>query len=115
VNFVEVVTWEIREGSEAEHHEMMRTWFRFVRDNHPAMFAEWKGARYYRETNRDGAPTGRYIMVFEFHTHEGYLAYKTRRAGYPGPYQAYEKVDPYQFFQEDRVRVRHWEPQETDL
>lgn len=115
MSFIEYETWEIKEGHEEDHHKMIRTWFRFVREHHAELFAEWKSAHYYREVDRDGNPTGRYVMLFEFHTREGHHAYKERRADYPGPYQAYKEIDPYQHFIEDSVKISYWEPQETEL
>ncbi|MCB0006214.1 MAG: hypothetical protein KDE04_07155 [Anaerolineales bacterium] len=115
MSFIEFESWEIKEGHEEAHHQIIRDWFNFVREHHPELFAEWKSARYFRETDREGELTGRYIMLFEFHTREGHHAYKARRDGYPGPYKAYEKTDPYQHFILDSVTVRYWEPQETEL
>ena len=111
--FVEYETWTIRPGLEDQHHDMIRTWFHFVREHHDTLFAEWKSMRYYRQVDRDGAPVGRYIMLFEFHTLEGHHAYKERRKDYSGPYVAYGKIDPYQFFIVESVTTDYWEPQET--
>jgi hypothetical protein len=115
MSFLEVESWTIKEGNEEAHHEMIRAWFRYVQEHHADMFAEWKSARYYREMTRQGEPLGRYIMLFEFHTHEGFLAYKTRRKDWSGPYADYKKVDPYQFFDLSTVTEEFWAPQETDL
>lgn len=113
--FVEYETWEIAAGNEAEHHEMIRKWFHFVRRNHEKLFPEWKAARYYRQTDRDGSLTGRYIMVFEYHSLAGHHAYKERRADWSGPYADYKKVDPYELFQKETVVTEYWQPLEVDL
>ena len=55
------------------------------------------------------------MMLFEFHTREGYHAYKERRQDWSGPYAEYKKVDPYQFFKQESVTVEFWEPQEVNL
>lgn len=115
MSFLEVETWEIQTGHEAAHHEMIRRWFEFVKTHHPEMFQEWKSARYYRQTDREGNPTGRYVMLFEFHSRAGHHAYKERRKDWSGPYAAYKAVDPYQFFELDSVTIDYWEPQEVDL
>ena len=115
MSFLEFETWEIQEGKEEDHHEMIRAWFRFVQEHHADLFKEWKSARYYREVNRDGQPTGRYVMLFEFHTREGHHAYKERRKDWSGPYTAYKAVDPYQFFKLETVTTKYWEPQEVGL
>jgi hypothetical protein len=115
MSFIEVESWLIREGKEEDHHDMIRRWFQYVQKNHADMFAEWKSARYYRQTDRDGNLTGRYIMVFEFYTVEGFHAYKERRKDFNGPYAEYQKFDPYQYFIHESVEIEYWEPQETQL
>jgi hypothetical protein len=115
MSFIEFETWTIKEGNEEAHHDMIRRWFRYVKDHHADMFREWKSARYYRETDRDGRPTGLYIMLFEFHTLAGHHAYKERRKDWSGPYAEYKTLDPYQFFNLDSVTTDYWEPQETEL
>lgn len=115
MSFIEVETWEIGEGNEAAHHEIIRAWFRFLHEHHAELFAEWKTARYYRQVDREGQPTGRYIMMFEFYTVEGHHAYKARRKDWSGPYATYKKVDPYELFNHDTVTLEFWEPQETAL
>ncbi len=112
--FIEFETWRVAAGNQAEHDQMIRDWFDFVRDNHAALFAEWKSARYYRETDRDGNPTGLYIMLFEFHSIEGHHAYKERRKDWDGPYEAYKQVDPYQLFEPNSVTTDYWQPLESD-
>jgi hypothetical protein len=116
MSFFEVETWRIGEGHTVEEHdEMMRAWFRYVKEHHADMFAEWKSARYYRELTRSGEPTGKYIILFEFHTHAGFLAYKERRKDWSGPYAEYKTVDPYEIFDHDTVTTEYWEPQESQL
>lgn len=115
MSFIEVESWEIKEGNEDAHHAMIREWFQYVKDNHADMFQEWKSARYYRQVDKQGNPTGRYIMLFEFYTREGYHAYKERRKDWSGPYADYKRVDPYQYFDHDSVEVEFWEPREEDL
>lgn len=115
MSFIEVESWEIAKGSETAHHEMIRKWFRYVKVHHAEMFAEWKSARYYRQVDRDGRPTGRYIMMFEFYSVEGHHAYKERRKDWSGPYADYKRVDPYEFFDHASVKMDHWEPQEASF
>jgi hypothetical protein len=114
MSFIEVESWEIAPGRETEHHEAIRKWFDYVRTHHGEMFAEWKSARYFRQVDRDGRPTGRYIMLFEFHTVEGHHAYKERRKDWSGPYAEYKTVDPYELFNHASVRMEYWEPREVD-
>ncbi|MCA9999084.1 MAG: hypothetical protein KDE56_25145 [Anaerolineales bacterium] len=114
MSFIEFETWQIKEGNEAAHDEMIRQWFAFVRQHHAELFAEWKSARYFRQTDRDGNPTGTYIMLFEFYSREAHHAYKERRKNWSGPYAAYKAVDPYQFFKLETVTTEYWEPQETE-
>lgn len=113
MSFIEFETWQIKEGNEVAHDEMIRQWFAFVQQHHAELFAEWKSARYFRQTDRDGNPTGIYIMLFEFHSREGHHVYKERRKDWSGPYAAYKAVDPYQFFKLETVTTEYWEPQET--
>lgn len=114
-SFIEYETWRIADGNEAAHHQMIRDWFAFVHKHHADLFAEWKSARYFRQTDIDGEPTGTYIMLFEFHSLAGHHAYKERRKDWSGPYKAYKQVDPYSLFEPDTVTTEYWEPQETDL
>jgi hypothetical protein len=65
--------------------------------------------------DKEGQPTGRYIMLFEFYSVEGHHAYKERRKDWSGPYEAYKRVDPYYLFKPDSVKIEYWEPQETAL
>lgn len=115
MSFLEVETWTIKEGHEAAHHDMIRRWFKYVKKHHADMFEEWKSTRYYRQVDKDGQPTGQYIMLFEFYTREGHHAYKARRKDWSGPYAEYKTVDPYQFFDIESVTLDYWEPQNIDL
>lgn len=115
MSFLEIETWEIAAGAEADHHRMMREWFRFVREFHADLFPEWKSARYYRQVDLEGRPSGRYIMVFEFNSLAGRNAYKQRRRDWSGPYEAYKAVAPDPYFKPGSETVENWEPQETDL
>ncbi len=115
MSIVELETWEIAGGSEEQHHELIRAWFRYVSDHHADLFAEWKSARYYRQLDHDERPTGRYIMLFEFRSPEGRRVYKARRGDFSGPYAEYKKADPYQVFDHSSVHEELWEPLETEL
>ena len=115
MSFIEMETWEIAAGNEEAHHQIIRAWFQFLKDHYTELFAEWKSARYYRQTDREGRPTGHYIMLFEFRTLEGHHAYKERRKDWSGPYAAYKAVDPYQFFNLDTVITEYWAPREEEL
>ncbi len=115
MSFFEVETWVPKPDRKVDHDEMIRTWFTFVESHKEELFSEWRSARYYREVARDtGQPTGRYVMVFEYVSHEGFLAYKERRKDWSGPYAEYKKVDPYQFFDLDTVTETCWMPEEQD-
>ena len=114
MSFIEVETWRIKVGNEAAHEEMIRAWFSYVKANHAGMFSEWKSARYYRETDIEGDPTGRFVMLFEFNSVAGHHAYKERRKDWSGPYEEYRKVDPYGLFEEGSVEMTYWEPQEVE-
>ena len=114
MSFIEYETWTIKDGVQEDHDEMIRKWFGFVRDHHESLFPEWKSARYYRFVKQNGTPTGRYLMLFEFFSREGLLAYKERRKNWDGPYEEYKEYDPYQYFNVDQVTTEYWEPLETD-
>ena len=112
--FIEYETWRIAAGNEEAHHQIIRQWFDFVRTHHADLFAEWKSARYFRQTDREGKPTGVYMMLFEFYSLAGHHAYKERRKDWSGPYAAFKKVDPYELFEPDTVTTEYWQPLETD-
>ena len=54
-------------------------------------------------------------MNFEFYSAEGHDAYKKRRKDWSGPYEEYKRVDPYEHFIEESVKIEYWEPAEEDL
>ena len=117
MSIVEVEVWRIAEGAHGDEHDaMIRKWFSFVKERQVELFPEWKSVRYYRELDTtERTPTGRYIMLFEFHTLEGRDAYKARRHDWSGPYAEYREVDPYQFFDHSSVTLDFWEPREEQL
>ena len=115
LSFIEVESWQVRKGHEENHDAVIKEWFSFLRKNHSDMFAEWKSARYYREVDHQGLPTGRFIMNFEFYSAEGHDAYKRRRKDWSGPYEEYKRVDPYEHFIEESVKIEYWEPVEEEL
>ena len=115
MSFTEVESWEIKRGHEEYHYIAIRSWFDYVRTHHSELFAEWKSARYFRQVDRSGNPTGRYIMNFEFYTRVGHDAYKKRRKDWSGPYSDYKKVDPYEHFNIDSVTVDYWEALDQDM
>ena len=113
MSFIEIESWEVADGHEAAHDQMMDEWFRFVKENQPALFAEWKSVRYYRQTDATGQPTGRLLMMFEFHSAEARRVYKERRKDWSGPYEAYRRVAPDAHFRSGSEEAEFWEPQET--
>lgn len=116
MSFFEVETWLPLPDKKVDHNDMIRQWFDFLKANQKELFPEWKSARYYRQVERySGQPTGRFIMMFEYVSHEGFLAYKERRKNWSGPYAAYKMVDPYQFFDLETVTEAYWEPEEQGL
>ena len=117
MSLFEVETWIPKEGCQEGHDDMIRRWFAFLVEHHDELFPEWKSVRYFRQVERNTSePTGRYVMMFEYHSHEGFLAYKERRKDWSGPYAEYKKVDPYQrFFKLETVTVDHWLPHEESL
>lgn len=116
MSFFALETWIPNPEHKVDHDEMIRRWFAYVREHKEQMFQEWKSARYYHETDRNtGNPTGRYMMIFEWVSHEGFLAYKERRKDWSGPYEEYKKVDPYQFFNLETVTETFWKPEEQAL
>lgn len=75
---------------------------------------EWISAKYYKETDIEGVPSGRYIMVFEYESLDGHHAYKKRR-NYKGPYAPYKLVDPYyHYFNYDETTCTYWQPNEPE-
>lgn len=116
MRFLEYETWRLKEGIDPKaYDQIISDWFEFLKNNYKELFPEWVSAKYYRQTNREGEPTGVYIMVFEYDSLEGHHAYKERRKNWDGPYEAYKKVDPYQeFFDLDTVTTEYWQPLHTD-
>jgi hypothetical protein len=110
-----VETWEIRGGREAEHDELIRKWFAFVREHQPELFHEWQGARYYEEVEVAGIPEGHHSMMFLFESQAAAREYYERRKDWSGPYAAYKQVDPYETFVKEGVSSEWWEPRDTDL
>ena len=116
MSFFEVETWKIKKGCQIDHDEMIRQWFAYLKAHQKEMFAEWKSVRYFQKVDRNtGAPNGRYVMMFEYHSHKAFLAYKERRKDWSGPYAEYKKVDPYQFFELETVTEAYWIPKEEPL
>ena len=116
MSFFEIETWKVKEGCQADHDDIIRRWFAYVQSHHDEMFPEWKSARYFCQVSRNtGEPTERYVMMFEYYTHEGFLAYKERRRDWSGPYAEYKTVDPYQYFDMETVREEFWVPNEGNL
>ncbi|WP_028923340.1 hypothetical protein [Pseudonocardia acaciae] len=113
---VEVESWNIRDGVDpAEYHEGMRTWFRWVANRRDELFPEWRSASYYHEVDAATRnPTGRYTMLFEYHSEDERRAYKERRKDWSGPYAEYKKVDPYEPYL-DNVTLSYLEPLERGL
>jgi hypothetical protein len=114
MHFLEYETWVLKKDVRADDYDrIMRDWFRFLKEHKEEMFAEWVSARYYRKTDRDGNPTGVYVMIFEYDSIEGHHAYKERRKNWDGPYEAYKAVDPYQeFFDLDSVTTEYFLPEQ---
>ncbi len=111
MSFFKVETWVPKAGYQDQHDEMIRRWFAFLETHQQELFPEWKSARYFQDVDRQtGQPTGRYVMIFEYVSHEGFLAYKERRKDWSGPYAEYQKVDPYQFFELETVTEAYWIP-----
>lgn len=116
MSFFEVETWIPKTGYQEQHDEMIRRWFAFLEKHQKELFPEWKSARYFQDVDRHtGEPTGRYVMIFEYVSHAGFLAYKERRKDWSGPYAEYKKVDPYQFFELETVTETYWIPSEEHL
>jgi hypothetical protein len=112
MSYLEFERWVPRTDALVEHDRTIDAWFAFVRQHHDALFGEWLSARHYREIDRaTGKPTGAYLMAFEYTSWTACKAYKERRKNWDGPYAAYKKVDPYEYFDRSTVSVTCWEPQ----
>lgn len=116
MHFLEYETWILKKDVKmADYDQIIRDWFRFIREHKEALFPEWVSARYYRKTDREGVPTGVYVMIFEYDSLEGHHAYKERRKDWDGPYEAYKAVDPYQeFFDLDTVTTEYFQPEQEE-
>ena len=116
MRFVEYETWRIKEGVDrADYDRIIREWFKFLIDHKEELFKEWVSAKYYQQTDRDGNPTGVFVMIFEYESLEAHHAYKERRKDWDGPYEEYKKVDPYQeHFDLDSVTCEYMQPLMTD-
>jgi hypothetical protein len=115
-SFYDVVTWSTCPGGQAAHDEAMGRWFDFVGAHHDELFAAWRSVRYFRGVTREaGAPINRFMMIFEYNHRAGFLAHKERGRGYPGPYAAYRKIDPFVHFEEETKTIVHWQPQNLAL
>ena len=116
MRFLEYETWVLKKDIKMEDYDkIIEDWFEFLKENKKALFDEWISAKYYRKTDREGNPTGVYVMIFEYESLEGHHAYKDRRKNWDGPYEAYKKVDPYQeFFDLGTVTTEYMQPLATD-
>lgn len=116
MRFLEYETWVLKKDVKMEDYDkIIEDWFEFLKENKKALFDEWISAKYYRKTDREGNPTGVYVMIFEYESLEGHHAYKERRKNWDGPYEAYKKVDPYQeFFDLETVTTEYMQPLATD-
>mgnify|MGYP003623868034 CR=1 FL=1 len=116
MRFLEYETWVLKKDIQMEDYDkIIRDWFRFIREHKEELFPEWVSAKYYRKTDREGNPTGTYVMIFEYDSLEGHHAYKERRKYWDGPYEAYKAVDPYQeFFDLDTVTTEYFQPLADD-
>lgn len=116
MRFLEYETWVLKKGIDMKDYaQIIEDWFEFLKENKKALFDEWISAKYYQKTDREGNPTGVYVMIFEYESLEGHHAYKERRKNWDGPYEAYKKVDPYQeFFDLETVTTEYLQPLATD-
>lgn len=116
MRFLEYETWVLKKDINLDDYDqIIRDWFEFLKENKKALFDEWISAKYYRMTDREGNPTGKFVMIFEYESLEGHHAYKDRRKDWDGPYEAYKKVDPYQeFFDLETVTTEYMQPQATE-
>lgn len=112
--FIEYEYWTVKEGCKQDYDAMIKAWFAFLETHRQELFPEWVSAKYFRQTDRDGQPTGVYIMLFEYASIEAHHAYKERRKNWDGPYAEYKKVDPYQFFNLETCVTEYWQPLETE-
>ncbi len=119
--YLEYEHWLLAEGADkAAYGNIIDVWFRYVTEHKERLFDEWVSARYYRNVDGRGKPTGKYAMIFEYVSHPEFQAYKRRRRhSYDtdtGDYLVYRDNDPYQFFNKDTVgtdglwpeKMGHW-------
>ena len=67
MRFLEYETWRLKKNIDpAAYDKIISDWFKFLKDNYDELFPEWVSAKYYRQTDREGNPTGVFIMVFEY-------------------------------------------------
>lgn len=116
MHFLEYETWRLKKDIKMEDYDkIIQDWFEFLKQKKEALFPEWVSAKYYQKTDREGNPTGVYVMIFEYDSLEGHHAYKERRKDWDGPYEEYKKVDPYQeFFDLETVTTEYLQPLEVD-
>lgn len=116
MRFLEYETWVLKKDiNMVDYDQIIKDWFEFLKENKKALFDEWISAKYYQKTDREGNPTGVYVMIFEYESLEGHHAYKERRKNWDGPYEAYKKVDPYQeFFDLETVTTEYLQPLATE-
>lgn len=116
MRFLEYETWVLKKDIDlGAYDRIIEDWFEFLKDNKKELFDEWISAKYYRKTDREGNPTGVFVMIFEYDSLEGHHAYKERRKNWDGPYEDYKKVDPYQeFFDLETVTTEYLQPLATD-
>lgn len=116
MHFLEYETWRLKEGVDLKAYDrIIHDWFAFLKERRAELFGEWVSAKYYRKTDRDGNPTGVYVMIFEYDSLAGHHAYKERRKNWDGPYAEYKTVDPYQeFFDLESVTCEYLQPLETE-
>ena len=58
MSFFEVETSTVKEGCQADHDDIIRRWFAYLRAHHDDVFPECKSARYFCQVDRNtGRPT----------------------------------------------------------
>lgn len=63
MRFLEYETWRLKKNIDpAAYDKIISDWFKFLKDNYDELFPEWVSAKYYRQTDREGNPTGVFIM-----------------------------------------------------
>lgn len=116
MRFLEYETWVLKKDIDlGAYDRIIEDWFEFLKEKKKELFDEWISAKYYRKTDREGNPTGVFVMIFEYESLEGHHAYKERRKNWDGPYEEYKKVDPYQeFFDLETVTTEYLQPLATE-